>query len=353
MDLSIIIVNWNVRDLLEKCLTSIYKETQNLDFEVIVVDNASNDGSVKMIKEKFPQVRLIANKENKWFAGGNNQGFAVASGDLILFLNPDTVVLDGVIGKMVKIMGENNLSSRVKTTFLSSRAKPSDLFQIESVGKVKRDSSTHKVSSAEDTLLGRNDNNSDEQIGIGILGCKLLNSDMTLQPSCRKLPCLSDQILIFLKLHNFFPRLKPVREYYMSDFTYDEAREVEQVMGACLMTRKEIIDKIGGLDEKYGSIFEEVDFCRRVADNNWKIYFTEKAQVIHHKGQSFRQRRIITNQKNFNYAVLRYFRKYKPFWQYLILLLLWPISMALAIADQLMLAAGIRKFKEKFKKREM
>ncbi|MFH1192650.1 MAG: glycosyltransferase family 2 protein [bacterium] len=370
MDLSIIIVNWNVRDLLERCLASIYKETQNLDFEVIVVDNASSDGSVEMIKENFPQVRLLINKENRWFAGGNNQGIAAARGELILFLNPDTVVLDNAIGNMAEMMDNNNLSSR---------AKPRDLFQIENAGKVKRDSSTHKASFGEDALLGRNDNKCDSRMEVGILGCKLLNADMSLQPSCRRLPRLADQALIFLKLHNFFPKLKSVRGYYMSDFKYNETREVEQVMGACLMTRREIIDKIGGLDEKYGSIFEEVDFCRRAGNTPkplpnpplkgdgilhllrgggrgevfWKINFTEKAQVIHYKGQSFRQRKIITNQKNFNYAVLRYFRKYKPFWQYLILLFLWPISMALAIADQLMLAAGIRKFKDKFKKREL
>ncbi|MFH1030034.1 MAG: glycosyltransferase family 2 protein [bacterium] len=182
-----------------------------------------------------------------------------------------------------------------------------------------------------------------------MLGCKLLNSDMTLQPSCRRLPHLLDQILILLKLHNFFPRLKPVRDYYMVDYLHNDTRKVEQVMGACLMTRKEIIDNIGGLDENYGSIFEEVDFCKRVLDNGWKIYFTPEARIVHHKGQSFRQRKIITNQKNFNRALLRYFRKYESFWQYLIILLLWPVSMFLAVVDQMMNLAGIRGFKAKFK----
>jgi len=339
MDLSIIIVNWNVKDLLEKCLTSIYKETQDIDFEVIVVDNASADGSVEMVKEKFPQAKLIANKENKWFAGGNNQGLQMAQGDLILLLNPDTVVLDGAVDKMVEVMG----------------------------GEEGEDGREGKEG------VDRQNNR------IGVLGCKLLNPDMTIQPSCRRLPSLSSQILILLKLHNFFPRLKSIKEYYMSDYQYDDTREVEQVMGACLMVRKEVVAQIGGLDEKYGSIFEEVDFCQRVnyiqkplpnpplkgegtrspsfeeggrGEVFYKIYFTDKAEIIHHKGQSFRQRKIITNQKNFNYALLRYFRKYKPFWQYLIIVSLWPVSMSLAGADQLMILTGIRKFKEKFKKRE-
>jgi len=296
MKLSIIIVNWNVRDLLEKCLTSIYKEIQDLEFEIIVIDNASNDGSVSMIREKFPQVKLIANEDNKWFAGGNNQGFEIAKGDLILLLNPDTEILDGAINKMMDFMEKNE--------------------------------------------------------NIGVLGCKLLNTDMSLQPSCRKLPNILDQSLILLKLHNFFPNLSPIKAYYMVDYKHNDTREVEQIMGACFMTRREIIDKIGGLDEKYGSIFEEVDFCRRVLDAGWKIYFTNQAQVIHHKGQSFRQRKIIINQKNFNFALLRYFKKYKFFWQYLILLLLWPVSMALAIVDQIMILAGIRSIKQKFKKKD-
>lgn len=304
MDLSIIIVNWNVRELLEKCLASIYKETQNLDFEVIVVDNASKDGSVGMVKEKFPQVRLIANKDNKWFSGGNNQGFELAKGEYVLLLNPDTEILNGAINKMVEFM----------------------------TGKIP---SKGEISS------------------IGVLGCKLLNSDMTVQPSCRKLPRLKDQILVLLKLHNFFPKLKAVREYYMLDYKYNDTRKVEQVMGACLLTRKEIIDKIGGLDESYRSIFEEVDFCARVKKAGWKIYFTNTAQIIHHKGQSFRKRKIITNQKNFNYALLRFFKKHKPFWQYLILVFLWPLSMLLAIIDQMMIFLGLRGFKKYFKKREM
>lgn len=312
MDLSIIIVNWNVKDLLEKCLASVYRETRNLDFEVIVIDNASNDGSVEMIKKKFPQVRLLANKENRWFAGGNNQGLAMAQGDLILLLNPDTEILDKAINKMVGMMKEGE----------------------EGKEGIERE---------EDKI----------QTNIGVLGCKLLNPDMTLQPSCRKLPRLADQILILLKLHNFFHKLESVREYYMLDYKHNDTREVEQVMGACLMTRKKIVNIIGRLDEEYGSIFEEVDFCKRVIDAGWKIYFTDQAQVVHYKGQSFRQRKIIINQKNFNYALLRYFKKYKPLWQFLILLCLWPASMALALLDQIMLSSGIKSFKAKFKRREM
>lgn len=315
MDLSIIIVNWNVKDLLEKCLTSIFNETNKIDFEVIVIDNASNDGSVEMIRKKFPQVNLIANKENKWFAGGNNQGFKVAQGNLILLLNPDTIILNGAINKMVDFMASKQVNLKTKK-------------QTETQNKPQTNN-------------------------IGILGCKLLNPDMTLQPSCRKLPGIWDQALVLLKLHNFFPRLKPISQYYMLDFKHNDTRAVEQVMGACLMTRKKIIDEIGGLDEGYGSIFEEVDFCKRVKDKGWEVYFTDLAQVVHYKGQSFRQRKIITNQKNFNHALLRYFCKHKPLWQYLILLLFWPVSMGLAVLDQLMLMTGIRHFKAKFKKREM
>ncbi|MFH1030033.1 MAG: glycosyltransferase family 2 protein [bacterium] len=116
MTLSIIIVNWNVKDLLEKCLASVYKETRNIRFEVIVIDNASGDGSAEMIRKKFPQVNLIENKENRWFAGGNNQGFKISKGELILLLNPDTEILDGAIEKMAEMMkgGIKNQELRIK-----------------------------------------------------------------------------------------------------------------------------------------------------------------------------------------------------------------------------------------------
>ncbi len=279
MSLSIIIVNWNVKSLLEKCLESIYKKEKNLDFEIFVVDNASSDGSAEMVKEKFPQVKLITNKENKGFAIANNQGIKQAQGEFILLLNPDTEILDNALEKMVNFMRQYS--------------------------------------------------------SCGILGCKLLNSDGSLQPSCRAFPSLYSQVIILLKLHNFFPRL--VKKYYMLNCPHHEIREVDQVMGACFLIRKKMIDEIGLLDEGYRVLFEEVDYCKRAKDANWKIYFTPEAKIIHHKGQSFKKQEIVAKQINFNRSLLRYFKKYHFPAPYLMLYFLQPLSLFLAYLSKIYL----------------
>lgn len=270
-ELSIIIVNWNVKDLLEKCLNSIYQKPQNLDFEVFVVDNASRDGSVEMVKKKFPQVKLMANKDNKGFAQANNQAIKEAAGEFILLLNPDTEILNGALAKMVGFMRK--------------------------------------------------------RLDCGILGCKLLNSDGTLQPSCRTFPDLYSQIIILLKLHNFFPKL--VKKYYMLDWLHNETKEVDQVMGACFLIRRKVVEEIGLLDEIFWALFEEVDYCKRAKNKNWKIYFTPEAEIIHHKGQSFNQQKVVAKQKNFNRCLIRYFKKHHSKSSWLILYLLQPISIFL------------------------
>ncbi|TSC95428.1 MAG: family 2 glycosyl transferase [Parcubacteria group bacterium Athens1014_10] len=287
--LSIIIVNWNVKDLLEKCLNSIYKMPQKIDFEVFVVDNASKDGSAEMIKEKFPQVKLTANKENKGFAVANNQGIKESKGEFILLLNPDTEIIDNALEKMVDFMAERQ--------------------------------------------------------DAGILGCQLLNPDYSLQLSCRAFPSLFSQIVILLKLHNFFPKL--VKKYYLLEWPHHEIKEVDQVMGACFLIRRKLIDEIGLLDEGYWALFEEVDYCKRAKDKGWKVYFTPEAKVIHHKGQSFGQQKIIAKQINFNRNLLKYFKKYHHKMSYLILYSLQPISIFLTYLLKIYL-----KLKLPFKKKK-
>ncbi|MFH1456799.1 MAG: glycosyltransferase family 2 protein, partial [Patescibacteria group bacterium] len=146
MDISIIIVNWKVKDLLEKCLRSIFEQTKNISFEVFVVDNNSGDGSVEMVREKFPQVALAASAENLGFAKGNNLAIKKSRGRYVLLLNPDTEILDNALEKMVRFMD----------------AHP--------------------------------------ECGIG--GCKLLNADLSLQPSVRAFPDFASQIFILLKIHH-------------------------------------------------------------------------------------------------------------------------------------------------------
>ncbi|MBU1177660.1 glycosyltransferase family 2 protein [Patescibacteria group bacterium] len=276
--LSIIIVNWNTRTHLKWCLRYIYTRTKGINFEVFVVDNASHDNSAVMVEKNYPSVKLIRNQTNLGFAKANNQAIRQAKGKYILLLNSDTKITEQALVKMVRFMEENNK--------------------------------------------------------VGILGCKLLNPDGTLQPSCRQFPSLFSQVIILLKLHNIFPNLKSIRNYYLLDWPHDTTKKVDQVMGACFMVRQEVFTKIGLLDKKYFIWFEEVDFCRRAAKAGWSTYFLPQAEVCHEKGASFNQVLSPKKQAWFNKSVLRYFRQHEPLISYLVLLNLYPTSMLLAIIAQ-------------------
>jgi len=278
VNLSIIIVNWNTRNLLEKCLISIYEKPQNFDFEVFVVDNASSDKSVEMVKTGFPQVKLIANKENTGFAKANNQAIKQAQGEFVLLLNPDTEILNDSLEKTV--------------SFMRSHAE------------------------------------------VGIAGCRILNSDHSVQPSVRKFPDLWSQIIILLKLHRLFPKL--ISHYLISDFDYSKTQEVEQVMGAFFMIRKEIFKKIGLLDENFYIWFEEVDFCKRVKDHGEKNYYLSDAEIIHHQGQSFKQILSLQKQKAFNRSLKLYFKKHRPTAEYSIISIFSIFSLPLAYLVQIL-----------------
>ncbi|MDD4289733.1 MAG: glycosyltransferase family 2 protein [Patescibacteria group bacterium] len=266
LQISIIIVNYKVKDLLDKTLFSLFEFNKNINLDVIVVDNDSNDGSEDMVHSKYPQVRYIESGENLGFAKANNIAYKLAKYDHILLLNPDTEFIES-----------------------DSLKKIIEIF--------------------------------DSRENIGAIACKLLNSDSTLQPSCRKLPTLSSQIFVLLKLHNFFPRLiLAIRKYYMLDFDYNSEKKVDQVMGAFLLTHKKVIEQVGGLlDEDYWLLFEEVDLCTRIRKHGLDIIFTPITSIKHHKGESFKQEKILKNQRTFNNSLLVYFKKHKSKLRVLIL----------------------------------
>lgn len=274
MDLSIIIVNWKVRDLLEKCIQSIFEQTKNISFEVFIVDNNSGDGSVKMVQKKFPQVDLRASTENLGFAKGNNLAIKKSRGKYILLLNPDTEILDNALEKMVRFM--------------------------------------------------------DAHLECGISGCKLLNPDLSLQPSVRAFPDLASQIFILLKIHHLFPHTKAMYKYLVQNFDYGKTQEVDQVMGAFMIIRREVIEKIGMLDENFWIWFEEVDFCKRAKAAGWKILYTPEVKIIHHYGQSFKQAMGVKKQKDFNRSLSYYFKKHGTKGEWLIIQVLRPLSLFLA-----------------------
>lgn len=236
MELAILIVSWNTRELLRQCLTSLQAELATISAEVILVDNASADGSAEMAGAEFPWVRLIANETNRGFAAANNQALALSSAEYILLLNPDTEVKPGAIRSLLD--------------FLKAHPK------------------------------------------AGIAAPQLLNSDGTIQRSCRQFPTFAGMLFELMGLSKMFPNDKRFGAYKMLDFNHDCERQVDQPEGACLLLPRKVIDEVGSLDEGYFMLFEEVDWCYRIKKAGWEIWFTPAAQVVHHYGQSIKQVKV-------------------------------------------------------------
>jgi len=227
---SVIIVNHDTRELLQRCLKSIIEQTVGIPYDIIVVDNDSTDGSVEMIRGEFPSVRLVENKENRGFAAANNQAISIAKGEVILLLNSDTEVLDGAIQKTLAFMERCPEAS--------------------------------------------------------IVGCRLLNRDGTLQPSCRSFPSVWNLFSESFFLYIVFRRTKLFGKYYMSFFDHDSIREVDVVKGACMMVRKEVFDRVGLFDESYFMYSEETDFCYRGKKAGYRVFFYPEGRIIHFEGGS-------------------------------------------------------------------
>jgi len=249
MKLSIIIVSWNTRDLLADCLDSVYENPPNGRFEIIIVDNASSDGSADMVRQRFPQARLIAKEENVGFAKGNNEAIPFCSGEYVLLLNPDTVVKPDALAALTHFMD------------------------------------THPEA--------------------GAAGSRLLNPDGSLQTSCYPAPKLTRELWRLFHLD----AVRPYGEYRMHKWSTDAAREVDVIKGASLIFRREVLEKVGFLDGAYFMYSEEVDLCLRVQRADWRLYWVPQSQVVHYEGQSTKQ--IATDMFLQLYlGKLMYFRKH-------------------------------------------
>lgn len=233
MDVSIIIVAWNVRQFLYNCLKSVYDQTKGIDFEVIYVDNASKDGSVEMVRGEFPQVKIIKNEENKGFIKANNQGIEISNGRYVLLLNSDTIVLDNAIQKTVKF--------------------------------------------------------ADEHPDAAVVGCRVLNPDYTLQRTCFMYPSLLNMFLSATYLYKIFPKSRFFGREEMTWWNYNDVREVETICGCFSLVRNEAIKQIGLMDERYFVYGDDPDWCYRFKKNGWKIMFTPNGEIIHYGGQTTKQ----------------------------------------------------------------
>lgn len=231
MELSILIVNYNTRDMLRSCLQSLQTYMERSDVEVIVVDNASHDGSVDMVRTRFPAVRLIASKENTGFVGGNNVGANSARGRLVLLLNSDTELTDEGLQGIIDFM--------------------------------------HSTPNA------------------GVVGGKLYFPDGRIQESCRCFPTPWSeywyQTFFLIKKIPFLCMRKKMR-----NFDFNHVAQVDWVSGAYMLVRKEIIDKIGLFDSNIFMYYEDTDFCKVVRNAGYEVYFYPGASVTHYHGGSAR-----------------------------------------------------------------
>jgi len=254
MDISVIIVNWNTKKLTGDCLSSINKYTKWIRYEVILVDNASTDGSQKYLQKKFPQVRFILNKENLGFGKANNQGVKIAKGRYVLFLNSDTYLL------------ENSLKILIKKA--------------------------------------------DRTENLGALGPLLLNEDKSIQQSVGFFPHLP-QIFYWMSFIDDLPGGTLLKPYHVDhDSFYKKEHEVDWLTGAALLIPRKIFDQVGGFDEKIFLYGEDIDLCRRIKDQNYRIIYSPVSKIVHIRGGS--SNRISTRAFIGEYQGLKYlYKKFK------------------------------------------
>lgn len=249
-DVSIIILNWNTRDMLADCLETIAKTSGNLKIELIVVDNASSDGSQAMLQQRFPQVHLIANQANVGFAKGNNQGMAISKGRYALLLNSDAFITPGAIQALIHV--------------------------------------------------------ADAQPRAGIVGALLLNADGTFQASYTPFPNLWQEFMILSGLG----RLLYGRWYPSRGPEEDKGPQVvDYVEGACLLVRLEAFRETTGLDEGFFMYAEEVDWCYTMRAKGWQVWYQPAAKIIHLGGGSSQGRRT-QREGDLYYSRIRFFRKH-------------------------------------------
>ncbi len=255
MDLSIIIVSWNVKTLLERCLASVLASCQRgtLSCEVIVVDSGSTDGSPEMVEQRFPTIQLIPAGSNLGFTKGNNLGVARSAGRYILLLNPDTEAIGDALPVLVSYM--------------------------------------------------------DQHPDIGVVGPRLVLPDGRIQPSRRRFPTLATAFLESTVLQEWFPRNRVLARYYVQDRRDDQEQDVDWLVGACLLLRREAWQQVGSLDEGFFMYSEELDWCRRAKAAGWRVVYLPSASIVHHEGQSSAQV-VPARHIYFQSSKVFYFRKH-------------------------------------------
>lgn len=266
LDLSIIIVNWNGKDLVRRCIEAVRATTERIRYEVIVVDNNSSDGSQEFIRSAFPDVTLIENTDNAGFAHANNQGMAVATGRYLLLLNSDAFVNPGTLDAMVAFM--------------------------------------------------------DAHPEAGMSACKLLYEDGRLQPSAYAFPSLRTELYTAFQLDKLFARSREFGQYLMTWWDFDDVRPVDSVMGAFMLARREAVEAVGPMDESYFMYSEEVDWCFRFRRAGWQILYNPAVTTVHLWGGSSGGVRLEMFLQLYRSKVLFFRKNYGPLHAQLLKLIL-------------------------------
>jgi GT2 family glycosyltransferase len=253
MDVSVIIVSWNTQELVLQCLKSLESVRTQLSVEIILVDNASADHTVELVREQFPHVRVAQNATNLGFAKANNIGIEISSGEYLALINSDVVVPDGCLEKMVDYMKQHS--------------------------------------------------------DIGMLGPKMILRDGSVGPSCYRFPTVWNWFCNALGLNSVFYGSKSLSDSTMTNFKYDKIQEVDVLTGWFWMVRRRAVDQIGVLDDRFFMYGEDLDWPKRFHDGGWTVVFFPEAEAIHHCGASSAQAptRFYVEM---NRANLQYFRKH-------------------------------------------
>lgn len=255
-DISFIIVSWNVRELLKRALQAMLDDTRAEKIEIIVVDNASRDGTVEMLRENFPNARVIANAENVGFTRGNNQALQIAQGRYLFLVNPDTEIQRGAARALIEFM------------------------------------------------------DAPANARVGIVGPQLVYPNGAIQSSRRRFPKFSTALFESTKLEQWFPRNRQIAEYRLQNTDDNAIQDVDWVVGAAMFVRRAVHEQIGGLDERFFMYSEELDWCKRTKDAGWRVVYFPNARVLHHEAKSSDQVRA-QRDIYFHSSKVRYFKKHR------------------------------------------
>ena len=254
-DVSIVITNHNTKDLLLECISSLLKSIKERSYEVIVVDDASNDGSADAVRERFPQVKVVVNDKRLGYVKSNNIGIMASSGKHVMSLNSDTVVPGGSVDKLIRFMDENP--------------------------------------------------------DVGAVGPKLLNSNGSVQLQGRRgFPTPLNSLFYFSGLSRIFPKNRLMGGYLLTYLDDKTAAEVDSLCGAAMVVRREAIDKVGLMDESYFMYGDDIDWCYRIKQAGWKIYYLPEAEIIHYGGRGGSRRQSYRNILEFHRAMAVYYNKH-------------------------------------------